>query len=192
MDYKQKYEHETQVEEFSEFNPKKKQKHIIIFIIFAVLVAGALYIISQPKKAPELSPERIAKRDSAIERVIKRNTKKENCEQYVLTARRSGYYPVLYRGIRIAKDSIWLNTGDVWKYGKTCVGEADRYSNLIYYYDGKYLLDNSILRYRKQFVGSEKNCLIEEKKKIYNYPLLPECVTKKRKLLRPPGNKIDN
>ena len=192
MDYKQKYEYETQVEEFPEFNPKKNPKHIIIFIIFAVLVVVALYIISQPKKAPELSPERIAKRDSAIARVIERNPKKENCEQYALLVIISGYYPVLNRGNIIARDSIWLNTGEVWKYGKTCIGEQLRYPGQIYYSDDKYILDALNIFYSIEFKGSELKCLIEEKNKIYNYPILPECVKRNRQLIRPPGNKIDN
>jgi len=101
------------------------------------------------------------------------------CEQYALVARVSGWYPCYNCG---TETKIFLNKGEVWKYGKTCNGSIKRYPNG--------LPDNN-LEYFIQFRGTEDACLIEEKRKIYNYPNLPECIARKIKLLRPPGNKID-
>jgi len=42
-----------------------------------------------------------------------------------------------------------------------------------------------------QIQGTEKECLIAEKEKIYNYPNLPECLKRNFVLIRPAGNKID-
>ena len=47
------------------------------------------------------------------------------------------------------------------------------------------------LRYRADFFGTEQECLVEEKRKIYNYPNLPECKKRDFVILRPAGNKID-
>ncbi len=109
-----------------------------------------------------------------------------------MLATHADWYPVLKRGVKIANDSIYLNFQEVWKYGKTCIGEIGRYPGQVYYYDGKYILDQEDLQYVVQLVGGEEECLVEEKTKIYNYPLLPECLIRKRKLIRPSGNKIDN
>ncbi len=181
------------MKELPEKKPKKSKKNFIFIFLFAVLATAVIgsYVIYETEN-PELPKERTKKRDDAIDRVIRRKYKKENCEQYVLKAVYSGYYPILYRGKIIANDSIWLNIGEVWKYGKTCAGELGRYPGQIYYYDDNQLLDRKKIRYIRQFIGSEKMCLIEEKKKIYNYPLLPECIKRKKQLIRPPGNKIDN
>ncbi len=193
MKYQREYQSEVLEKDYPEINLQPKPNYFLIFIIFAVVVGVAVwYATTAPNKDPQLAPYRQTKRDSAISRVKKRTHKKEQCEQYALIAIYSDYYPVLQRGVKIANDSIWLNIGEVWKYGKTCVGELKRYPGQVYYYDGKYLLDFNDLQYLIQFTGTETNCLIEEKKKIYNYPLLPECVIRTRKLIRPIGNKNDN
>lgn len=196
MNYKDEHEYRSETVENVEttslvdfINNPKFVKYIIIFAI----VAGLIYLISKlPQKEPELLPARKLKRDRAITRVIKRKHKKENCEQYILNTTHTGWYPLLHRTIVIAIDSIWLKKGEVWKYGITCNSELERYPNSIYYYDGKNKLTNIDLTYIVQFYGTEKECKIEEKIKIYNYPLLPECVQRKRKIIRPPGHKNDN
>ena len=196
MNYKEKHEYRYETVEKGETIPflyfQKNHKFVKFIIIFAVVV-GIIWLITKlPQKEQEIAPKRVAKRDSAISRVFKRNPKKENCEQYALIVTISDYYPVLYRGIIVATDSIWLNTSEVWKYGKTCNGELTRYPGQMYYYDGKFRLDVFNIYYSIELKGTELECLIEEKKKIYNYPLLPECLIRNRKLIRPAGNKIDN
>ena len=164
----------------------------LFLIIFAVTVAVVAFLAFGLDGKPELSVKRGKKKERAIRRTVARKHAKENCEQYVLTVLKSGYYPVLRWGVPVAADSIWLNMGEVWKYGKTCNGELNRYPGQIYYSDGKWFLNTDELRYQVQFRGSEKDCLVEEKEKIYNYPLLPECVLRSRKLIRPAGQKNDN
>jgi hypothetical protein len=126
-----------------------------------------------------LSPERALKLDFEISRIlVKADDNAKLCEQYALIAETSGWYPCYYPSV----DSIYLFGGEVWKYGKTCLGKEGRYS-------AGYPVAN--LQYVRQFMGSEKDCLVQEKLKIYNYPALPECLKRRIKLLRPPGNKID-
>ncbi len=193
MKYQREHQSEVLEKDYPEINLQPKPNYFLIFIIFAVVVGVAVwYATIAPNKDPQLAPYRQTKRDSAISRVKKRTHKKEQCEQYALIAIYSDYYPVLQRGVKIANDSIWLNTGEVWKYGITCIGETRRYSGQVYYYDGNIILTRKQLEYKVQFIGIEKECKIREKEKIYNYPLLPECINRKRKLIRPAGNKIDN
>ncbi len=139
---------------------------------------------------PELAPDRAAKRDSAIADVYKR--KNLPCEQYALKVRIAGWYPVLKQGEKVATDSIWLNKDEIWRFGKAKGGEVKRYPTGVYYRDEYWLLSKTNMYYETQFVGDEIECLAEEKRKIYNYPTLPECIRRNRKLIRPAGNKNDN
>ena len=77
---------------------------------------------------------------------------------------------------------IFLYKDEVWKYGKTCNGESGRYTSGLPFQN---------LRYLSEFTGNEQECLLEEKRKIYAYPSLPECQKRNFILLRPAGNKID-
>ena len=192
--------------EFITLKRKKLQRFFVWILIILAIAIGFVYAISKltildttvilthriAEKNPKLEPERVAKRDSAISRVYKRKYRDNYCEQYALIAAYSGYYPVLYRGLRISNDSIYLLQYEVWKYGKTINGEFARYPNGVFYTDGKKILTTENLEYIIQFTGTETECLAEEKRKIYNYPLLLECQKRIRKLIRPPGNKIDN
>ncbi|MEM6700664.1 MAG: hypothetical protein AAF599_19825 [Bacteroidota bacterium] len=78
--------------------------------------------------------------------------------------------------------TIFLNTGEVWKYGYTL--KKNRYLNSF--------LEGARLEYDPQFAGSIKECRKEEKRKIYFYPLLAENLARSLRLPRPPGNKQDN
>ena len=109
-----------------------------------------------------------------------------------MRARLSDWYPVLKRNQKVATDSIWLEEGEVWRYGKTCITEIGRYPGKIYYQDAKWKLTLRNIVYDPEFIGSETECLVKEKEKIYNYPLLPECLKRKRKLIRPAGCINDN
>jgi len=170
-------------------NPKPYAWIVVLFLTFALVVG---YVWYAPDGEPQLAPDRKVKRDSSIGRTYERHRKKENCEQYVLTAARAMWFPVLKRGEVNATDSIWLNVGEVWRYGKTCFTDEIRYKGRIYYKDAKYKLTPTELQYSVEFRGTETECLVQEKTKIYNYPLLPECIKRARKLMRPAGNKIDN
>jgi len=125
-----------------------------------------------------LSIERAAKKAREIERIESHSFKYNNCVQYALVALNDGWFPCY----NCDKDSIYLYKDEVWKYGKTCFGEQGRYPNG---------LPVKNLRYEMQIQGTEKECLIAEKEKIYNYPNLPECQKRNIFLIRPAGNKID-
>jgi len=127
----------------------------------------------------KLSIERAAKKAREIERIESQSFQYQNCEQYALVASENGWFPCYNCG---TTDSIYLYKGEVWKYGKTCFGEQRRYPNGLPYPNLRYIL---------QFSGSEKECLIAEKEKIYNYPNLPESLKRNNVLIRPAGNKID-
>jgi len=127
----------------------------------------------------KLSIERAAKKAREIERIESHSYERTNCEQYALVAFREGWFPCYNCG---TADSIYLYKGEVWKYGKTCNGEQGRYPS-------GYNVPN--LQYIREFVGTEKECLIMEKQKIYNYPNLPESLKRNIALIRPAGNKID-
>ncbi len=172
---------QTQMERISisepDIKPDKQQlsnsKPVFFAIAVLIIIGIVIYAISK---------DRETKRDNEIERISDKKFDCEKCcEQYVLVAQEDGWYPCYQP--QCEKATIWLNAGEVWKYGKTCLGEKKRYSSG---------LPTNNLIYAKQFEGTEQECLIEEKRKIYNYPLLPEAMARNIKLVRPPGNKIDN
>ncbi len=127
----------------------------------------------------KLTEKRTKKKAKEIERIESHSSTKENCEQYALVAVRNGWFPC-YKCNGI--DSIFLYEGEIWKYGKTCNGEGRRYPSG---------LPLTNLEYETEFFGTEQECLILEKEKIYNYPNLIECKKRDFVLERPPGNKID-
>ena len=94
-------------------------------------------------------------------------------EQYALVARKPGFYPVMERGHSVPQAGIWLNPGDVWKYGQT-MHPATRYSQTF--------LRQWNLRYQTQFIGTRQQALSAEQQQLLRY------VTNFGDL--PPGNKI--
>jgi len=127
--------------------------------------------IQRPKKLKEI--EQI-KQKPAKEKFNNGNS----CITYSLRARKNGYYPCYNCD---NSDSIFLFASEIWKYGKTCIGEEKRYGDL-----------NSLsLRFFPEFEGTEQQCLVREKELIYAYPTLPECLKREIKLIRPAGNRID-
>ncbi len=127
----------------------------------------------------KFSIERAEKKALEIDRIIDKTYPNENCVQYALITLKDGWFPCYNCGVA---ETIYLNKGEVWKYGKTCNGEQGRYPNG---------LPVPNLKFEIQLIASEKACLIAEKEKIYNYPNLPECLKRKIVLIRPAGNKID-
>ncbi len=153
-------------------NPKPK------FYILAFLLTVGLVLFA-------ISKEREQKRDKEIDKILQKPDKEKYsnddvCEVYALIAEADGWYPCYNCGV---ETKIFLHKGEVWKYGKTCLGQNGRYPNG-FPSEG---LDYKIIK-----TGTEKECLILEKQLIYAYPTLPECLKRSIVLLRPPGNKIDN
>lgn len=99
-------------------------------------------------------------------------------EQYVLLTGLSGFYDCYLCKTK----SIFLNSNEVWRYGVTSQGEKTRYTGGF--------VERMNLLYVIQFTGHYAECLIEEKKKLFLYPLLPENVARPDsiRLVLPPGN----
>lgn len=158
------------------------RKTTILGIFFLTLLSVlVLYKAHSPISLP-IARER--KMVGEIEGIKTKTYDLKICEQYALLALENGFFPC-YNCEGTAK--IYLKIGEVWKYGKTCNGVQGRYPSG---------LPNPNLRYQMQFTGTEEQCLIIEKQKIYSYILLPENVLRAKEtgtqpLMRPPGNKID-
>lgn len=114
------------------------------------------------------------------EKYRKDSLKLENCTQYALLAHKSGSYPCY-----TCPDSgyVFLNKDEVWYYGETCLGEKGRYGSS---------LDDLSVKFVPQFFGDKTACILEQKKKIIYYPILPENLARKKRLARPPANPVDN
>lgn len=118
-----------------------------------------------------LQPKRAAERDKQMKKI-------DIAEQYALIANVPGYYECLH----CPSKRIFLKSNEVWKYGVTNQGERQRYTTQF--------LRQSQLRYLVQFSGTYSQCLVEEKRKLFEYPLLPENLARPDsiKLVLPPGN----
>ena len=128
-----------------------------------------------------LPVERLQKLQAELTKILAKTATGKICVQYALVATVDGYYPNYNRG-----GMIFLKAGEIYKYGKTCIGADRRYRDL----------KQKKLIFVPQFRGTAEECLIVEKIKIYNYLVHPENINRARKtktalLLRPPGNKID-
>ena len=149
------------------------------FVALLVGITGIVLLMSRPFL--ERDGEGNWKIAEWREEKLKRELEELNgAEQYALLASRRGWY-ICYSCP--FKDSIFLFPGEVWKYGYTRKGGQRRYGSSELW---------ERLSYVVQFEGSLSDCMKEEKRKIYNYPLLPEALKRPTILIRPPGNKIDN
>ncbi len=106
----------------------------------------------------------------------------EEAEQYVLVAFEDGFYTCYHCN----SGTCFLQKGMVWKYGVTRRGVDRRYRSK--------WLTSMHLDYIVQFLGTNHECLIEEKRKIFLYPLHFDNQIRKPvdRMARPPGNKNDN
>ena len=146
---------------------------ISLFVIFIVLMAAKPFIEFDKGGTPRLATWRKQKMQKEIDDL-------DEAEQYVLLAGVSGLYPCY--SCQNAS-TIQLNKGDIWKYGVTTKGKFGRYGNK---------LERLNLQYIPQFRGTLENCLKEERRKIYQYALLPENLARQTPIIRPPGNKKDS
>jgi len=173
-----------------------KQKPFFFFLIAVVILFGGykIYDVTKPQNVefersepiefveyddagnPLLLPERIAKRDKEIDGIKNKKRKEGPCIQYAIRVKQEGFYPLCKGG------TIFLRKNEIWKYGKTCLAKEERYPNF----------DDMLYDFIIETVGTEEECLIQEKLKIYNYALLPENLQRKVPIIRPPGNCQDN
>lgn len=118
-----------------------------------------------------LNPKREAERDKQMRKI-------DVAEQYALIANIPGYYECLH----CPSKRTFLKPNEVWKYGVTNQGEKQRYTAQFF--------RQRQLRYLVQFSGTYSQCLVEEKRKLFEYPLLPENLARpdSLKMVLPPGN----
>lgn len=157
--------------------PEKKKTNLLPFVIAAaVLIVCALKwrdVVEYVNGEAQLTAKHRKELQSHLDEA-------DEAEQYALIALTDGWYTCVHSGLAI----YFLKAGEVWKYGTTTKGEQGRY-------DYKFLRDNRV-SYIVQFRGTLHECLKEEKKKIYMYPLLPENLAREEelRLIRPPYNPI--
>lgn len=154
----------------------KSAKLLKLGLLVLVVLSALVYFSSQENKN-----ERIIRIKAENDEKFKKDSARLNdCVQYVLLASDSGFYPCYS-----CEDStqIFLNKNEVWYYGETCY-EEERYTKNFY--------AEKKLIFRSQYFGSKYDVLIAQKKKIYEYILLTENVSRFIPLIRPPGNKRSN
>ena len=118
-----------------------------------------------------LKPKREAERDKQMRKI-------DDAEQYALVADVPGYYECLH----CPGKRIFLKINEIWKYGVTNQGGKQRYTTQF--------LEQRGLRYLVQLRGTYSQCLVEEKRNLFEYPLLPENLARpdSLQLVLPPGN----
>lgn len=149
--------------------------HVILLLGVAILVFMAAIkwtdVVEWIDGEWRLKSKREAERDKQMRKI-------DVAEQYALIADVSGYYECLH----CTTKRIFLKSNEVWKYGVTNQGEKQRYTTQF--------LQQRRLSYLAQFRGTYSQCLVEEKRKLFEYPLLPENLARpdSLKLVLPPGN----
>lgn len=157
---------------------ESNRKFPFFWIVFLLIITCVIF---SKKPFLERSPDgkiQLAKwRKDKLRKALK---ELDEAEQYVLVAKRTGIYPCHSCP---NSSTIYLETGQVWKYGFTTKSEKGRYQRA---------LESQNLFYLVEYEGTITACLKEEKRKIYFYALLPENLKRETPLIRPPGNKQDN
>ncbi|MEM0992630.1 MAG: hypothetical protein AAGI49_06310 [Bacteroidota bacterium] len=154
--------------------PPPKRPSWLLWITLLVAMAGTFheYVIKRDDGSYELSTERQEKLNRELEEL-------EEGVQYALIALTSKEYLCYNCGV---EKTIFLNAGEVWKYRYT--SKKIRYTDTF--------LNKMQLKFYPQFESPLVECMKEEKRKTYHYPLLPENLLRSLPLPRPPGNKQDN
>lgn len=161
------------------YHPKTKTKRTLylpLLIVGSILIFCALKwsdVVEYVNGEPKLTPKHQNK-------LQKKLTELDEAEQYALIATKNGSYPCLHSGHALCQ----LHIGEVWKYGVTVKGERGRYT-------AQFLQDNAV-SYIVQLRGTMGDCLKEEQRKLFTYPILPENLARMEndRLLRPPYNPI--
>lgn len=161
-------------EEFPAEVPQPAYWKLLLSGLAIIICMAALKwtdVVEWKNGAWRLKPKREAERDKQMKKI-------DDAEQYALIADVPGYYECLHCATR----RMFLKTNEVWKYGVTNQGEKLRYTTQF--------LEQRRLRYLVQLRGTYSQCLLEEKRKLFEYPLLPENLTRpdSLKLVLPPGN----
>lgn len=154
---------------------KNQTSFTLLLIGLALFLVGIVFYpktdFEEGDKAPKLHPKE-------EEKLQKRLKEIDDAQQYALVAIENGWYPCNHPG----RISFYLLAGEVWKYGVTTKGQLGRYSIKF--------LEKTNVYYVIQFQGTIAECMKEEQRKLFNYPYLPENLTRplKDRLPRPPYN----
>jgi len=91
-------------------------RRIVLLFITFVFVSGLILYKAIPF-------DRVKKRNIEIEGIQKRDYQIKTCMQYALIVSIDGYFPCY----GCSAGTIFLKRGEVWKYGKTCLGKSKRF-----------------------------------------------------------------
>ncbi len=163
-------------------NPNPKKETTFVWFLVACVCVLVYAGVSEFEKFTKIDENgKVQLTEKRLEKLHKDTLKLQNAEQYVLIALESGYYPCF-----TCKDTtaIWLYQNEVWRYGVTINGKEMRYPKSTF----------KNLVYLVEFKGNLQQCLVEERKKIVIYPLLPENLKRsaEKRLGRPPANPYDH
>lgn len=149
------------------------KKFGLVLSVFAVICMALSWfdVVELVEGEWRLKPWREQELDKQVRKL-------QEAEQYALVASKPGWYDCIH----CPNAKVFLLVGHVWKYGVTVNGENVRYT-------ASFLNDKS-LSYRVDYIGNYHECLVAEKKQLFNYPLLPENIARpdSLKLILPPGN----
>ena len=157
---------------------KPKEKRVGFFplpflIIFFIILVSKIFIEYDDEGVPQLATWRTEKLQKELDDL-------GEAEQYALKAIRPGYFPCYScRVSGLDSSHIFLIANQIWRYGMTTKGQEGRYRDLA----------RRNLYYEIQFTGTIGECLKEERRKIYEYAIHPENISREKPLIRPPGNK---
>lgn len=161
---------------FSSTAPKTKSPWLFVLAGALLLIVCAIKwrdVVEYIDDEPQLTPKH-------QQQLQKKLNELEDAEQYALVAMAEGLYPCVHSGRAL----YHLHPGEVWKYGVTARGERGRYTT--------HFLQGNGVEYVIQFKGNMTECLQEEQRKLFSYPLLPENLARAEidRLLRPPYNPV--
>jgi hypothetical protein len=127
--------------------PKKRQVWFIWLLLIVVIYAASSLdefpFLIEKDGAYDLSPQRKSKLQKELDEI-------DEAVQYVIYASKAGFYPC-YHG---TSGTIFLNPGEIWKYGTTRIGFERRYGVKKLHQD---------LVYMPEFFGDYATCLKLEK-----------------------------
>jgi len=159
--------------------PKPKNPFSIVWLFLGIIFLTFLVYFSYEKSVRKNENKHVVDISEAQKEKFRADSLKlTNCVQYVLRAKINGFYERCD-----GKGKVFLLQGEVYKYGSTCeVNSKDRYVKSFY--------EENKVEMFPQFYGNLFECQVEEKRKLYQYPALPENVKRpeNERLILPVGN----
>lgn len=181
MTHSPKIQYNVETEHYTRPKPKPKGFNPLWFFMAAIVLILTVKGLSDKPFIKYDKDGKPVLADWRKKKLIKELGDLEEAEQYVLLATNNGLYPCFSCP---NSSTIHLNVGEVWKYGFTTKTDKTRYT--------RQYLGSRQLTYITQLEGTITECLKEEKRKIYNYAILPENLKRTIPLIRPAGNHNDN